>query len=138
MSRDTERWTMIRRRDWEHDHGHLMPPGAPVPTPDDQLEVFDVVRAPEPEPPRPQPTPDPRAQPFDGDDTLGVWVALCPVYGWDHAAVYNDPMADVNCPHCWRFWGVERPCALRHYDRSTSYPHMEEHTRQRAAAHIDP
>lgn len=38
-----ERWTMIRRRDHEHDHGSLIAPGAPVPEPDEQLEVFEVV-----------------------------------------------------------------------------------------------
>lgn len=40
-----ERWTMFRRRDWEHDHGSLVAHGAPAPVPDEQLEVFDVVRA---------------------------------------------------------------------------------------------
>lgn len=40
-----ERWTMFRRRDWEHDHGSLVPHNAPAPEPDEQLEVFDVVRA---------------------------------------------------------------------------------------------
>lgn len=41
----TERWTMFRRLDWEHDHGSLVAHGAPAPVPYEQLEVFDVVRA---------------------------------------------------------------------------------------------
>jgi hypothetical protein len=65
---------------------------------------------------RDRPAPDPRAQPHADDDHLGVWVAICPLYGWDHAAVYNDPMMYVNCPHCWRFWGDERACEIRHYE----------------------
>lgn len=40
-----ECWTMIRRRDWPDDQGHLLNPKGPRPTPDEQLEVFDVVRA---------------------------------------------------------------------------------------------
>lgn len=34
---------MIRRRDWPHDHGSLIAPGAPVPEPYEDLEVFEVV-----------------------------------------------------------------------------------------------
>jgi hypothetical protein len=67
-----------------------------------------------------RPSPNVRALPFGGDDPLGVWVALCPTYGWDHAAVYNDPMMHVNCPFCWRFWGDELPCEIRHYDAGGS------------------
>lgn len=69
-----------------------------------------------------KPIPDPCALSTEGDDPVGVWVALCPDYGWDHAAVYNDPMALVNCPHCWHFWGDERPCEIRHYDRTPEPP----------------
>lgn len=57
----------------------------------------------------------PRAMPYGGDDQLGVWVAICPIYGWDHAAVYNDTIIDAVCPHCWRFWGEENWCEIRHY-----------------------
>jgi hypothetical protein len=63
-----------------------------------------------------RPRPYASSLPYEGDDSLGVWVAICPVYGWDHAAVYNSPMAHVNCPFCWRFWGDELPCELRHYE----------------------
>lgn len=40
-----EHWTVIRRRDWPHDHGALLARGARIPTPDEKLEVFEVVRA---------------------------------------------------------------------------------------------
>lgn len=38
-----EHWTMIRRRDHGHDHGSLVAHDAPVPEPDEDLEVFEVV-----------------------------------------------------------------------------------------------
>lgn len=68
-----------------------------------------------------RPTPDPKAQPFEGDDPVGVWVGICPVYGWDHAVVFNDPMLQINCPHCWRFWGDELACEIRHYDSEAGW-----------------
>lgn len=37
------RWTIIRRRDWPHDHGSLIAHNAPIPEPDDKLEVIEVV-----------------------------------------------------------------------------------------------
>lgn len=41
---EVERWTLIRRRDWPHDRGALIPSSL-APAPDEELEVFDVVRA---------------------------------------------------------------------------------------------
>jgi hypothetical protein len=39
-----DRWTVIRRRDWPGDGGAtIIKPGAPVPEPDDDLEVIEVV-----------------------------------------------------------------------------------------------
>lgn len=38
-----KRWTMMRRLDHPHDHGSLVARGGPVPEPDEQLDVFDVV-----------------------------------------------------------------------------------------------
>jgi hypothetical protein len=41
---EDERWTMIRRRDWPKHQGSLVPRGAPVPEPDEELEVFELAR----------------------------------------------------------------------------------------------
>lgn len=38
-------WTILHRRDWGHEHDSLIPEGAPVPEPDDDLAVVKVVDA---------------------------------------------------------------------------------------------
>lgn len=40
----TERWMIMLRHDWPYDHGWLIPHNAPVPEPDEQLEIFEVMR----------------------------------------------------------------------------------------------
>ena len=40
-----ERWTIIRRNDWAHDNGYLLPPSLEPPDPDEHLEVIEVVPA---------------------------------------------------------------------------------------------
>jgi hypothetical protein len=37
------RWTILHRRDWGHKHDHLVRAGAPVPEPDEDLEVIAAV-----------------------------------------------------------------------------------------------
>lgn len=46
FERDDRRWTIISRRDWTpYLFDGLHPHGAPLPEPDDQLEVIEVVPA---------------------------------------------------------------------------------------------
>jgi hypothetical protein len=40
---EERRWTILHRRDWGHKHDHLVRAGAPVPEPDEDLEVIAAV-----------------------------------------------------------------------------------------------
>jgi hypothetical protein len=40
---EERRWTILHRRDWGHKHDHLVRAGAPVPEPDEDLEVITAV-----------------------------------------------------------------------------------------------